>query len=282
MQSIHMQKIPLHLKEDKIYSVMAINMPITTNANSKKQLGAFLVVAMILLIVLSALGIAAMSMATTSQQVSYNYSQYLQARIKAMSMAAYGKRILETFANGVYFGPGTCTTEATCNVIDNDFPMDGRPILPWSTGAGTAPVTRSSKNNAWWTTNGFAYEGTFAGDGNARVVVSLLGANSANPYQHTYNIVGYGTDDSGKVKATYSLVHVWNAYPADPGDGTCANGCHYGECCSSTATCATDSVSCEGGSATYVPPGWTCTNYFVNGLGYTSAACSNPIDPPAP
>lgn len=257
-------------------------MPIFAISTRKKQQGAFLVIALILLIVLSALGIAAMSMANTSQQVSYNYSQYLQAQTKAISMAGYGKRILETFANGVYFGPGTCSTAATCNVIDNDFPMSGRPTLPWISGAGTAPVTRSSKNDAWWTTNGFAYEGTFAGDGNARVVVTLLGANSASPYQNTYSIVGYGTDDTGKVKATYRLFHVWNAYPDDPGDGTCANKCHYAQCCSSVLTCATDSISCEGGSATYVPPGWTCTEYFVTGLGYNSGACINPIAPPAP
>lgn len=244
------------------------------------QRGAFLVIAMILLIVLSALGVAAMSLANTSERVSHNYSAYLSAQTKAMTMAGYGKRILESFQDGIYFGPGTCSTSGTCNVIDSTFPMNGRPLLPWSSGAGAAVVTRSSANNAWWNTNSFAYEASFAGSGNARVVVSLLGANHSSPYQNTYSIVGYATDPTGTVKATYQLFHVWDAYPDDPGDGTCAGGCNYAQCCSSTNVCASDASSCEGGSATYVPPGWGCNAWFVTGLGYTSSACTNPVCPP--
>jgi Tfp pilus assembly protein PilX len=246
-----------------------------------KQRGAFLVIAMILLIVLSALGVAAMSLANTAARVSQNYGAYLNAKAKAMSMAGYGLRILQTFPNGVYYGPGTCSTAATCNKIDSTFPMSGRPLLPWSSGAGTTPVTRSSENDAWWNTNAFAYETTFAGSGNARVVVALLGSNPSSPYQYTYSIVGYATDPTGIVKATYQMYYVWEAYPADPGDGTCSGSCHYANCCSDTNTCATDAASCASGSATYVPPGWTCTQYFVTGLGYSSSACNNPVAPPS-
>lgn len=247
----------------------------------KQQRGAFLVIAMILLIVLSAMGVAAMSLASTAERVSYNYSAYLAAQTKAMTMAGYGKRILETFQNGVYFGPGTCSTAGTCNVVDNTFPMNGRPLLPWVSGAGTTVINRSSQTNAWWNANAFAYEATFVGSGNARVVVAVQGANPNTPYQHTYRITGYATDPSGTVKATYQIYHVWNAYPTDPGDGTCANGCNYAQCCSTTTTCGGDATSCNTATATYVPPGWTCTDYFVNGLGYDSGACANPIAPPS-
>ena len=99
---------------------------------AKTQQGAFLVIALILLIILSALGVAAMSIANTSERVSHNYSKYIASQIKSISMAGYGERILDTFANGLYPGPGTCSTAGTCNVIDSTFPMNGRPLLPWS------------------------------------------------------------------------------------------------------------------------------------------------------
>lgn len=245
-----------------------------------KQRGAFLVIAMILLVVLSAIGIATMSMSTTARRVSYNYTQYLAAQNQAISVAGYGKRILSTFIDGKYFGPGTCNSAATCNIIDITFPMNGRPVLPWNAGVGTTPVFRASKPNTWWNTNAFAYEGTFAGNGNARVVVALLGANPNNPYQNTYRITGYATDNTGEVKATYQLFHVWNAYPDDPGDGTCGNNCQYAQCCSGTV-CGGDVTNCESSIATYVPPGWTCSEYFVTGLGYSGSVCNNPIAPPS-
>ncbi len=247
-----------------------------------KQQGAFMVIAMILLVVLSAIGVTAMTMATTSQRVSNNYSKYLAADIKALSMAGYAQRILSTFHNGVYFGPGTCNSSATCNQIINTFPMNGRPVLPWVAGAGTLEVIGSSQTNMWWDNNAFGYEGSFAGEGNARVVVAWLGADPNSPYANTYRITGYGTDPiSGVVKATYPIYHVWNAYPADPGNETCAGGCLYGQCCSTSTTCGSDQVSCEGGSATYVPPGWNCADYFINGLGYDGTACTHPVAPPS-
>lgn len=251
-----------------------------THKTPYKQRGAFLVIAMILLLVLSAIGVAAMSMSTTSGRVSRNYTQYLAAQTQAISVAGYGKRILETFIDGKYFGPGTCDSAITCNIIDITFPMNGRPLLPWNSGAGTTPVFRSSQSNTWWNTNAFAYEGTFAGNGNARIVVALVGANHDSPYQNTYRITGYATDSTGTVKATYQLFHVWNAYPDDPGDGTCGNNCNYAKCCDGT-NCSGDAIICEASTATYVPPGWTCNDYFITGLGYTGSVCTNPIAPPS-
>jgi len=243
----------------------------------KRQQGAFLVISLILMMILSGLGIAFMSSATTSNRVSRNYSQYVEAQIKAISMAGYGKRILETYANGVYSGPGTCTSSSTCNVIDSTFPNSGRPVLAWISGLGTPTFLRGSESNAWWNTNGFAYEAHFTGSGNARTIVALLGVDGSAPYENTYRVVGYGTDSSGtNVKATFELFHVWTAYTPAPGTGSCAGGCAYGQCCSATSICASDQTSCEGGSASYVPPGWTCTSWFVTGLGYGSSACTNP------
>ncbi len=243
-----------------------------------KQSGAFLVIALIILIVLSSLGIALMALATTAERVSNNYAQYVQAKIKAMSMANYAERILNTWANGVYFGPGTCTTTSTCNQIQSSFPMNGRPLLPWVVSSlGNPTIFNSSQSNSWWNTNAFAYEGSFAGSGNARVVVEFLGNNTASPYQNTYRIVGYATDaNSGTVKATYQQFYVWNSYPTDPGAGTCSGGCYYGQCCNGTS-CGYDSTTCNASTATYVPPGWTCTTYFANGLGYSGSVCTNPI-----
>lgn len=255
---------------------MQLHQPTT----AKKQRGAFLVIALILLIVLSALGVASMSIAKTSIRVSHNYSEYLASQIKSISMAGYGERILDTFENGVYFGPGTCNSAATCNLIDNTFPMSGRPVLPWTSGAGTVEVFGSSETDTWWNTNGFAYEGTFGGTGNARIVVAALGSNPSSPYQNTYSVTGYATDNTGIVKTTFQYFHVWNEYPADPGDGTCAGGCYYAQCCSASTLCGSDATSCSTSSATYVPPGWSCNDYFVTGLGYSGTVCANPIAPP--
>lgn len=246
----------------------------------KRQKGAFLVIALILIIVLSALGIAAMSEAISANRISSNYSAYLDALDKATSMAQYAKRILESYPDGQYPGPATCTSTGTCNVINNTFPHDGRPTLAWSSGLGTATMNGSSESNQWWIDHGFGYEGTFAGSGTARVVVALLGTNTSSPYQRTYKIVGYATDKTGKVKATYEMFHVWNGYTPDPGNGTCAGLCNYASCCSVSNTCSGSQASCEGATATYVPPGWTCANYFVNGLGYNATACNNPVAPP--
>src|SRR5579872_5606053 len=143
-----------------------------------KQQGAFLVIAMILLLVLSAIGIAGMTVATTAERVSNNYARLVAAKVMALSMAGYSERILDTFHDGVYFGPGTCNSAATCNKIDNTFPMNGRPLLPWISGAGMLDVIGSAQPDMWWNTNAFSYEGTFAGSGNAKVVVAKLGADA--------------------------------------------------------------------------------------------------------
>ncbi len=246
-----------------------------------KQRGAFLVIALIMLIVISGLGVAIMAMSTTSERISNNYSLAVQARVKAISLAGYAERILDSWANGVYFGPGSCATTLTCNKIDSTFPMSGRPLLPWTHGTITNTMFMSSDTDSWWDADGFAYEGAFAGSGNARIIVTSMGANPSSPYQNTYRVVGYATDSSlGIVKATWQKFHVWESYPADRGDGTCAGSCNYALCCSDTNVCAGDANSCENGSATYVPPGWTCTDYFVTGLGYSSSACNNPVAPP--
>lgn len=248
---------------------------------SKKQQGAFLVIALILMMILSGLGVAFMSSAFTSNRVSLNYSQYAEAKIRALSLAGYAKRILETYADGVYSGPSTCASSGTCNVIDNTFPNNGKPVLAWTGGLGNPTFLRGSESNAWWNTNAFAYEASFAGTGNARIIVTRLGVNASAPYQNTYRVVGYSTDSSGTVvKSTYQLFHVWKGYPAAPGNGTCAGGCGYNQCCSASTVCASDKTSCEGGSATYVPPGWTCTSWFVTGKTFGSAACANPVCPP--
>lgn len=246
----------------------------------RRQNGAFLVIALILIIVLAGLGIASMSETVTSARVSRNYSDALAAQETARSMAGYAARILGSYTEARYPAPATCNSAATCNIIVNTFPQSGRPTLVWESGLGTATLIDTSQSNAWWTTNGFAYEEAFGGSTNARVVVSLLGADTSPPYNHTYRIVGYATDPSGVVRATSEQYHQWNGYAPDPGDGTCLGGCHYGECCSNTSVCATDQASCEGASATYVPPGWTCTDYFEVGLGYGSSACAHPVAPP--
>lgn len=247
---------------------------------NKKQSGAFLVIALILIIVLAALGIASMSETVTSTRVSRNYSQFLAARETARSMADYANRILASYPASRFPGPPTCNSSGTCNVIDATFPNNGRPVLAWTSGLGGATMVDASQPNSWWSTNGFAYEGTFADATNARVVVQQLGENTVAPWQRTYRIVGYATDSTGVVRTTSELFHTWTGYAPDPGDGTCIGGCNYGECCTTTTVCGSDQTSCEDSVATYVPPGWTCTQYFVTGLGYGGTVCANPIAPP--
>lgn len=246
-------------------------------AEKANQQGSFLIVALILIIVLSALGIASMSSVFSSLRVSQNYSKFIDAKIKAASMADYGLRILQTYKDGQYPGPATCDSTATCNVIDSTFPQNGRPTLVWTSGLGSAQLNSSSETNQWWTDHAFAYEGTFAGSGNARVIVTLIGQNTHYPYEHTYKIVGYATDATGSARASSTRYYTWNGFRPDPGDGTCAGGCHYAQCCSNTNTCVTDQSSCESGVAAFVPPGWYCNEYFVSGLGFGASTCNNPI-----
>lgn len=260
----------------------------------KTQNAAFLVVALILLLVISAFGLASMAQTIASTRVSHNYSQYLQAANKARSIAQYAKRIMESFPNEKYPAPPTCDSATTsgssctntpcpCNSVIADFPYNGRPVLAWSSGLSNTTLYGSSEPDSWWSNNGFAYEGAFGDSGNARVIVSLEGINNNSPYEHTYRIVGYATDSTNTIKATYELYHIWKGYTPDPGNGSCTlvtDACYYTQCCSTNSSCATDLNSCETGTATYVPPGWTCADYFINGLGYNSSACTNPIAPP--
>ena len=61
----------------------------------KTQQGAFLIISMILLIVLSGLSIATMTMVTTDNRTTRNYGNFLDAKAKATAMAEYGVSLLE-------------------------------------------------------------------------------------------------------------------------------------------------------------------------------------------
>lgn len=262
-------------------------MQLHLNVRPTKQRGAFLVVAIIMLLVLSSLGVALMSMAVTASRTSRNYSDYVTAHIRAISMAGYAQRIIESYATGQYPGPGTCTDSASCNVIDNTFPRNGKPILPWNIGTlSGVTLFKGSENNTWWTDNSFAYESTFAGNGNARVIVELLNTSATYPYTNTYRIVGYSTSNDGTSPSTSQIYTTWDGFYADPFPSTsgsslyatsiCSGGCPYGQCCSG-GTCGSDEGTCEAGTETYVPPGWSCAEYFVSGLGYDSSTCANQV-----
>lgn len=242
--------------------------------------GSFLITALVLIIIISALGVAAMSATFGSLRISKNYSDYISTKLRATSMAEYAARILQSYPNGVYPGPATCDSTSTCNIAVNTFPHNGRPAIVWTSGLPSTSGHGSAHSNTWWTEHGLNYEANFSVPGNSRVIVQLIGANPDAPYEHTYRIVGYASNAEGKARATYEMFHVWNGYPVDPGDGTCEGGCHYGECCSADNICGNDQTSCENGSASYVPPGWSCVDYFINGLGYSASACAFPIQPP--
>jgi Tfp pilus assembly protein PilX len=269
-----------------VYEGFKMRLHQTGFALLRKQSGAFLVIAVILIIVLSALGIASMSETVYSLRTSRNYSKYMEAKAQATSMAEYGKKILASYPDGKYPGPATCTTTGTCNVINNAFPHNGRPTLVWSSGLGTAKLNENSESDAWWTSHGFAYENAFSGSSNARVIVQLIGTESASPYRNTYKIVGYATDSTGTVRATSTLYHQWYGYRTDPYPSYpdtpfngCTSGCPYGQCCSSSGTCAATQAACEANLGTYTPPGWYCSDYYgPGGLGYTvNSTCLNPL-----
>lgn len=240
----------------------------------RRQKGAFLIIALILIVVISGLGVATISISTTSARVSGHYSKYNEAKAKATSMAIYAYKILESYDDRVWPGPGTCTSSGTCNVISSGFPHNGRPVLAWISGLSNPPLLGSSQSDAFWTTNGFEYEETFAGSGNARVIVEVVGTDTTYPYERTFRIVGYATDNTGTVQATHEMFYSFETWPADPGNGTCAGGCNYGECCAS-GSCVTTQAGCESATSVSVPPGWTCEEYFVNGLGYNASTCNN-------
>lgn len=252
----------------------------------KSSRGAFLVIALILLIVLSAIAVATMNLTMSSFRVARNYSNYMQAEGKAISMAGYGMRILDTYTNYKFPLPATCNSSSTCNLIQSAFPYSGRPTLAWSENLNTDYLVNNAGSNSWWTTNGFAYEATFAGSGNARVIVSLLGAQTSIPWTHTYEIAGYATDNIGQVRKTSQIFTSINGYRPDPYPSSasgnayslsaCAGGCPYGQCCSGT-TCSSSQAVCENATETYVPPGWSCSQYFVTNLGYSSTTCNNKV-----
>lgn len=250
----------------------------------RKCRGAFLIIALILLIVLSALGVASMTLALTSNRVSQNYSGYLEAKAKAESMVQYGMRILSTHTPYIYPLPETCDSAITCNVINNNYPYSGRPALAWTANLDTDKLVGTAGSDNWWTTNGFDYEGTYSGSGNARVIVSQVGSDTGYPWMHTYKIVGYATDTTGKIRATAAGYISMAGYATDPFPSTtgtsmystsaCTGGCAYGQCCSGT-TCSTNQTSCETASQTFTPPGWYCDEYFITGLGYGASSCTN-------
>lgn len=240
----------------------------------RRQKGAFLIIALILIVVISGLGVATISISTTSARVSGHYSKYNEAKAKATSMAIYAYKILESYDDRVWPGPGTCTSSGTCNVISSGFPHNGRPVLAWISGLSNPPLLGSSQSDAFWTTNGFEYEETFAGSGNARVIVEVVGTDTTYPYERTFRIVGYATDNTGTVQATHEMFYSFETWPADPGNGTCAGGCNYGECCAS-GSCVTTQAGCESATSVSVPPGWTCHEYYVDNLGYNASTCAN-------
>ncbi len=251
-----------------------------------RQHGAFLVVALILIIILAGLGIALMSETVSSLRVSKNYSKHLEAQQKADSIAQYGKRIFASFTDRKQPPPQGCNSAATCNVINNTFPYSGRPALAWTSGAGfTGKLIGATETNAFWNTNGFAYEGTFAGSGDAHLIAQRVGIDTANyPYPRTYRIVGYATDSTATVKATSELYHTHYGYPADPnlgstGTTTAGVGCPWGYCAPNgvPGTCSSAEAICEATNALlFPPPGWTCAEYYNVGLGY-SANCLQPM-----
>lgn len=249
-----------------------------------KQRGAILVISLILLVVLAGLSVAAMSIALTSSRSSQHYSKFLEAQTRAVTMANYAKRILESYNNGQYPEPGTCNSIETCNVIISGFPHNGRPRFVWTSGINLSDIN-GLQTDEWWTQHGFAYEGAFSGGGNARVIVYRTINYTEDPYYRAYKIVGYGTDATGSVRATSTLYHTALGFKADPypksgtnlyGTSGCSNGCPYGSCCNA-GTCSTSAASCNSASATFTPPGWTCSQYFVAGLGYNSSTCNNSV-----
>lgn len=260
-------------------------MPLQEPSLPDKQRGTILVISMILLLVLSAMGVALMSLTIMSERVSRNYSNYFAAQVRAISMTGYGLRILQSFTARQYPGPGSCTSTSTCNVIDNNFPFNGRPVLPWSSGLGVTNLQGSAQTNTWWSNHAFGYEAAYGDSGNARVLVSLLGTSTTYPdYLQTYKVTGYSTDSTGVIRSTAQTFYAWKGYRSDPyptttqlyGTTTCANGCAYGQCCSS-GTCSSAQGICEVGEAAFVPPGWSCSQYFVTGLGYNASTCANNV-----
>lgn len=250
----------------------------------KDSRGAFLVISMILLIVLTGVVLAGMSLSVSSFRVSRNYSNLIQAQTKAISMAGYGQRLLDSYVATKFPLPKTCNTSGTCNVINNTFPYSGRPTMAWDSGLNTDNLIATSGSNSWWTTNGLAYESTFGGGGNARVIVSLVGAQPRMPWLHTYNVVGYATDNNGLARSTQDVFYSIAGYRPDPYPATsgtnvysssgCTGGCPYGQCCSGS-TCSSNQATCESAAETYVPAGWFCNEYFITALGYASSSCNN-------
>lgn len=250
-----------------------------------KNKGAILVISLILLIVLSGLVIAGMNLGIISLRVGRNYSGYAQAREKATTMAAYAVRLLDTYTNYKYPLPKTCTSVATCYGVDNTFPYNGRQTIVWSSGLDLNNLVGSAGTNAWWTTYGLNFGATYAGGGNERVIVSLLGAQTSLPYENNYQVVGYATDLTGRIRATSEPVYFTiNGYRPDPypaAAGTnlynlaaCTGGCPYGQCCKD-GVCSASQATCETCQQAFPPDGWYCNEYFVTGKGYASTTCNN-------
>ncbi|HSX20420.1 MAG TPA: hypothetical protein VLG38_04785, partial [Gammaproteobacteria bacterium] len=252
----------------------------------KKQRGAFLVIGMMLLIVLSALSIAAMSIAYTSTKVGRNYSKFESAQMRAVTMAAYAKRVLSSYTDGVWPDPQTCNSTGTCNGLAGYPDWGQRPVFTWSSGISDGDLA-GGQSDAWWTSHGYGFPGGFGGGGNARVIVKIVSQSSTDPWPILYRITGYGTDSTGTVRATATLYHqrlsFWpDPYPASgynlytAGNNGCSQGCPYGSCCNSSGVCSTSQATCESNYGSYVPAGWSCGGWFVNMRGFSyNAMCYN-------
>ena len=152
----------------------------------KSSRGAFLIISMILLIVLSGLGIATMTMATTDNRGTRNYSYYLDSTSKAKNLTDTLKLRIDSLPTWPI--PSTCTLDKTCQYL-------ARGQLP--------TIHRSAQSKAWWTEYAQESPLNMQGDGKLYYFIEEWSQwNSGSTHNRIYRIVTYSTGKGDFVQAT--------------------------------------------------------------------------------
>lgn len=167
----------------------------------KSQKGAFLIISMILLIVLSGLGIATMTLVTTDNRTTRNYSNYIDAKSKADLHLQSLRLKIENLNDWPI--PATCNLAKTCGFL-------ARGQLP--------QVYRSAKDNDWWadTAQELSLSNSFEHQGKLYYFIEEWSAwNVDLTHYRIYRIISYssGKNNLNQVTAEDFITKQYNEPP---------------------------------------------------------------------
>ena len=159
--------------------------------NCMQQQGAFLIIAMILLVVVSGLGVSTLSLSVLNRQASNNFGNHQEAVMRADSMVEHARAKILALDTSVT--PNLCNKSEGC--------------LLWESGQIPSAIHHTSnggQNLSWWSNYGTSFDGgSFANNSNMYYIIeSTSVVNTVSGYTYGFRIIGHATDNTGTVVAT--------------------------------------------------------------------------------